>query len=409
MDQGFAQGVCDVLLMDAWEKREQASFALPPSKLALDASDIVTLDAGGRDWRLRLTEIADASARKITAERTDPSLYDFVAGPEQPYQPPPVVSFGKPLGVFLDLPILSAGAAEHAPYFAAYAAPWPGAVMLYRAAGSSGFSLDAAAAMPSRIGVTDGDFYSGPLWRFDRSNALYVRLIAGTLESRSDVEILNGANTLALQNQDGGWELLQFTSATLIGLGAYKLSGLLRGVGGTESAMRDPVPAGARVVILDNALTQPGFSFDQRRLTFTYRYGPAGEEFSDPAFVQETRGFDAIGLRPFAPTRLRGRRNPATGDWMLSWIRRTRIGGDDWEQSDVPLGETAESYAVEIYDVPGATLKRSATVTAPNFAYSATQQSADFGAAQWNFFARVYQASNAFGSGPPAEALIWHY
>jgi len=409
MEQGFAQGVSDMLLMDAWERRERAGFALPPSRLALDASDILALEAGGRDWRLRLTEIGDGPHRKITAERTDPSLYEFVAGPERRHEPQPVLSFGKPLGVFLDLPILTASAAEHAPYFAAYAAPWSGAVMLYRAAGSSGFSLDAVAATPSRIGTTNSDFYSGPLWRFDRVNDLYVTLIAGTLESRDELQVLNGANVLAIENEDDGWEILQFTSAELIAPRAYKLSGLLRGMGGTESAMRDPVPAGARIVILDGALTQAGLSFDQRTLTFTYRYGPVGEDFSDPAYVQETRGFAANGLRPFAPTRLRGRRS-SPGDWTLSWIRRTRIGGDDWAQTEVPLGETAEAYDVEIYDVPGTTLKRTVSVSVPSYTYTVGQQASDFGGGpQWNFTARVYQKSDAFGRGPAAEALIWHY
>jgi GTA TIM-barrel-like domain/Putative phage tail protein len=409
MEQGFAQGVSDMLLMDAWERRERCAFALPPSKLALDVSDILTLQAGGRDWRLRLTEIADGPSRKIAAERTDPSLYDIVSGPEPAHEPQAVPSFGKPLGIFLDLPILSAASAAHAPYFASYAAPWPGAVMLYRAAGSSGFSLDAVSSVPSRIGTSGSDFYSGPLWRFDRVNDLYVTLIAGTLESRSDIEVLNGANALALENADGEWEILQYTTAELIAPRAYKLSGLLRGLGGTEGAMRNPVAAGARAVILDGALVQPGFSFDQRSLTFTYRYGPAGEAFSDPAYVQETRGFAGVGLRPFAPAGLRGRRDAASGDWTLSWIRRTRIGGDDWSQTEVPLGETAEGYDVEIYDVPGAALKRAVSVTGPSLAYSAAQQIADFGAPQWNFTARVYQTSDAFGRGPAAEALIWHY
>jgi hypothetical protein len=410
MDASFAQAIADSTLIDAWVAREKAAFALAPSKLALDVSDIVTLEAGGRAWRLRLTEIADSGPRKLTAERTDPSVYELIGGPDRTPEPASVPTFGAPLGVFMDLPILSAGAAEHAPYFAVYAAPWPGAVLLYRAAGSIGFSLDAAASAPACIAATDSDFYSGPLWRFDRVNDLYLTLIAGTLESKSELEILNGANTLALQNADGQWEVLQFETAELVGPKAYKLSGLLRGLGGTEGAMRDPVAAGACAVILDGALVQPGFSFGQRTLTFTYRYGPAGDDFSDSSYVQDTRAFGAVGLRPFAPTHLRGYRNYSTGDWTLSWIRRTRIGGDDWEASEVPLGETSEAYDLEIYDVPGTTLKRTfSSVASQSQLYTAAQQTSDFGSTQWNFTARVYQKSDAFGRGPAASALIFHY
>lgn len=409
MEQGFAQAVSDCLLQDAWVMRERAAFALPPSHLALDAGDVVTLQAGARDWRFRISEIADAGARALNAVRTDPFVYAFVGGRDRGFAALPVQTFGAPLGVFLDLPILSGTAVEHAPYFAAYASPWPGSVLLYRAAGSAGFSLDAVAPTPARIGALNSDFYSGPLWRFDRVNELYLTLGAGSLESRTELDVLNGANALALENGDGEWELIQFEVAELIGTRSYKLSNLLRGLGGTEGAMRDPVSAGARVVILDAALTQPGLSFDQRSLTFTYRYGPPGVDFSDDAYVQDTRSFSAIGLRPFAPTGVRGRRNSATGDWTVSWKRRTRIGGDDWEQSEVPLGETGETYDVEIYDTGGTILKRTATVTSPSMTYTAAQQTSDFGAAQWNFTARVYQRSDGFGRGPGAQALIWHY
>ena len=93
----------------------------------------------------------------------------------------------------------------------------------------------------------------------------------------------------------------------------------------------------------------------------------------------------------------------------MSWKRRTRIGGDDWEQSEVPLGETSETYDVEIYDTAGTTLKRTATVTSSSMTYTAAQQASDFGTAQWNFTARVYQRSDSFGRGPGAQALIWHH
>jgi len=59
------------LLLDAWAMREQASFSLPPSLLALDPTDEVQLSAGGRVRRLRLTTIEDADARQVAAVATD--------------------------------------------------------------------------------------------------------------------------------------------------------------------------------------------------------------------------------------------------------------------------------------------------------------------------------------------------
>ena len=54
-----AQQIAKSWLRDVWAARERASFALPPSLLALEPSDVITLEAGGRDYRLRLTETSD--------------------------------------------------------------------------------------------------------------------------------------------------------------------------------------------------------------------------------------------------------------------------------------------------------------------------------------------------------------
>ena len=82
LDQGQAIGIGQSLLMDAWVMRETASFALPPSSLALDPTDEVWLTCGGRTRRLRINGIDDATQRKIDAVATDPSVYEPITGPD---------------------------------------------------------------------------------------------------------------------------------------------------------------------------------------------------------------------------------------------------------------------------------------------------------------------------------------
>ena len=69
-------------------------------------------------------------------------------------------------------------------------------------------------------------------------------------------------------------------------------------------------------------------------------------------------------------------RDPVSGDVNLSWIRRTRLGGDAW-LSEVPLGEETEAYDVQV--LSGSTVLRTTRVAAPMLLYTAAQQSADFG------------------------------
>ena len=82
------------------------------------------------------------------------------------------------------------------------------------------------------------------------------RFISGSLASADDISVFAGANALAVQNADGDWEIVQFANATLTAPGQWTLTRLLRGRRGSEGAMRSPVAAGARVVVLNDSLSQ---------------------------------------------------------------------------------------------------------------------------------------------------------
>ena len=104
------------------------------------------------------------------------------------------------------------------------------------------------------MGRLVADLYPGPTSRFDLGNVAIVDLAFGTLASVTDLALFGGANALAVEAAPGVWEVLQFGVAELIAPGRYRLSRLLRGQRGTEGAMGAPTPAGARVVVLDEAL-----------------------------------------------------------------------------------------------------------------------------------------------------------
>ena len=80
---GDAERRCRRALLEEWVGRETASFRLPPSRLALDPGDVVRLDHDGRLAALRLTSVADAGARAIEAVRTDASAYGLAPGSDR--------------------------------------------------------------------------------------------------------------------------------------------------------------------------------------------------------------------------------------------------------------------------------------------------------------------------------------
>jgi hypothetical protein len=407
MDQGQAATIGARLLQDAWVMRESASFTLPPSRLALDPGDEVTLTAGGREHRLRLTRTDDAGARAVQAVATDPSLYESAVAPVRaPLLDQTVSSAGRALLFFLDLPWIAEGQNTAAPLVGAYAEPWPGTVAVMRSATDSGYALDATLTRPCSFGVTTADFYSGPPWRWDRVNSLCLRLSNGALESVAEDSLTGGVNALAVQNEDGGWEIVQFATATLTASDTYTLTGLLRGRRGSEGQMRDPVAAGARVVVLDGALAQLGLSTAQARLSFNYRWGPASRPISDTAWQGATRQFEGAGLIPLAPCHVGFQWDG--GDLVIQWKRRDRApSAASIMAAETPMSEARELYDLEILD-GGAVVRTFNAITQHGQLYTAAQQAADFPTGLPNpLTVNVYQLSSAIGRGRKRQELLY--
>ena len=75
-----ADARCHRALFEAWIEREEAVFALPPSRLALEPTDVVELAHDGRMLEFRLRSVTDGEARAIEATRTDAVALSRAAG-----------------------------------------------------------------------------------------------------------------------------------------------------------------------------------------------------------------------------------------------------------------------------------------------------------------------------------------
>lgn len=241
---------------------------------------------------------------------------------------------------------------------------------------------------------------AAPPGGFDRAASLTVRMAAGELFSVTDEELLQGANLAAVGSMATGWEIIQFGKAELAGAQTYQLSRLLRGQMGSEPEIRTLRNPGERFVLLDQAVVQPQLPLSQAGLEHSWRVLAADSEFGE-AEVSITHRPAMLGLRPLSPVHPGAVRSG--GDLMLSWIRRTRIGGDSWDLEEVPLGEESERYRLEI--LSGASLKRSLTLTEPRYLYTASEIAADLAGAR-QFTLRVAQLSATFGPGPFLERII---
>jgi len=91
----------------------------------------------------------------------------------------------------------------------------------------------------------------------------------------------------------------------------------------------------------------------------------------------------------------------------LSWVRRTRIGGELKDGTGaVPLGETSETYEVDILDGPGGAVLRTLASTSPSVVYANADILADFGAVPATLSVAVHQLSAVAGRGFPRAVTL---
>jgi len=238
----------------------------------------------------------------------------------------------------------------------------------------------------------------------DSASALTVVLSQGALYSVTELAMLGGANYFAY-GADGRWEIIAAKTCTLVSGKTYTLTNLLRGRYGTEWAMGLHV-GGDTLVLLDTIDTSLiASSSSAIGLSYLYRGITLDRDISTDS--NKTFAYRGVNLKPLAPVYLNGSIDPSTSDWSLSWVRRTRDGGEWRDGVDASLGEASESYAIDVYaDGSYTTVKRTLTASTPSCVYSSADQVADFGSAQGTLYLKIYQISAVIGRGYPLTSSI---
>lgn len=393
LDPAAARLAAERLLDLRASGHDRVEFALPGNEIALEPGDLIVLD-GVAEGPFEIAEIRDGWVRRVTAGPVmrGQAVATAIDRPGRfGAMPVPDVV---PVVVAAHLPPLPDDPARSRLVLAAFAHPWPG---ILRVEDEATGALLTHIHRPAAVGTLSAPLPVGPLSRWDRGGALAVALHGGHLADADPLATLAGANRLAVETPSGAWEVIGFANAELIAPGLYRLTGLLRGLDGTDAAMV-AVSTGARVLILDHRTT-----------TLPVEAHRIGESRSLRVHWGSGTGEVVTVLLgpgpalPLAPVHL-GAERQADGSIALHWVRRSRADADGWGAAEPAVEHAPEAWQVQIFD--GAVLVRMLSSGTAAATYSLAEQSADFGGPAPGFSLSIRQVSPVFGAGHPATGVF---
>jgi hypothetical protein len=387
-----------------WMRAQTVQTPLTRAYTALEPGDALSLVCDDVTISAKLKKLEFGANGVLTTEweRYAPSIHDATAlsgAPADGLIPDEVAVFGYTKGLALDIPLVVDSDEATQPFVYLAAAPygdttWPGATF-YRSADGVAYEEElgsVAASQVATIGYAMSALPDALATCWDNASTVSVKLFDGELTSSTKALVGNGANRALIGN-----EIIGFTTATLIATDTYQLSGLIRGRRGTEWATAGHA-SGDTFVLLDGLPKATMSSSDVDVDVYvrpTTNGGPNG-------FTQHLNNYTGAALKPYAPAHLAVAEN--SGDLVVTWTRRTRIGGTWRDLQDVPLGEGSEAYLGRIVDAGGNIIRSFAGLTSPTFTYTAAQQATDGSPA--GVEVHVCQISATVGNGFFAEAAL---
>lgn len=373
MPEVTALSLAGDLLREGRVSMRTLSCDLSPQNRAVEIGDVVRI-GDGPVGRFMITHVELAETMRIEARSFAPLAGAAYREADRSRAYDDASDGFAPRVMFLDLARDGDGAAQDFARIAVFARPWR-RMFVSSSATTEGYSANAVIERPAATARLAAPLGAGISGRFDFSTDLFIDLDFGGLSSASKYAVLSGTNRIAVGTGNGVFEIIGFLNAVEVSAGRWRLSGLLRGLSGTEDAMLAGAVIGSDAVVLNDAVTAIGLSAHHIGLARNYMIETAfGQQ--DPQAPYAFSG----GLRaetPLSPVHLHARRTESR-DIHFGWVRRSRVDADDWGAADIPLDEDEEKYRLEISD--GTTLLRRVEVGAPFHVYEAAAQIDDFGA-----------------------------
>ena len=405
MNATQAAGIEETLLYLYWLERNEVRMVLPPSRAALQPTDVVTVQTSGATYELRLTEINYLPDGRLecVARMNNAAIYSPAAiGEEGAYSGQELVYAGPTELILLDIPrIIDTQDGMGIPFgMWGYASGWRAGVLMRSDDIGATWNTVAASNQIARVfGMTGTALPDASSYSVDRTTFLTVQALVSSSELFSITETeLYAHGNLAAIGADGRWEIIAFQTATDLGSDQYKISNLLRGLYGTEGNTGNHTASDLLVMLDTDRLAYCGMPSSSIGVSRLFRAVTENHSIDSAADIAQT--YLANNFKPLAPVDLRSSSTPSSGDWLLAWQRRTRTPVEVFSGSSVPLAESSEAYEVDVRSVDWSTVKRTLTgLSSPAAQITLAQQITDFGEEQTAINLDIYQVSSMVGRG----------
>jgi len=401
LDGTTAKQIADALLDTIYVETFTLSFNTFLKYGYLEVGDVVGITIFNRTWNVRISKLkTTGNLIEIEGVTTDIGTYEQKQSTGTTPPSVIIVTVAKTNTLLtLDIPLVD-DTNDVPGYFIGVAKDPTDTNFrysdVYTSSNNTSFALADTLNIVATSGLTNTVLPTGPTGIFlDKSSSVTVTLTNGTLESITYEDLLNGGNGCVIGN-----ELLQFQTATLIGAGIYTLTNLLRGRRGTEWAMSTH-SIGERFVLSGSAIFTRDISQSSINVIEYLKSVSNGQFLSDVSSISFTP--QNIRQKPFSPVKITSSRD-LSGNVTISWKRRTRIGGEWQNNVEASIGETSESYQIDIFS--GITNVRTLSSSTNQVVYTATEQTQDFGSIQSSIVIKVYQMSSVVGRGYSGDATV---
>ena len=339
-----ARELCSAMQQRAAWSGDRMFWRVAELDPTLAPGDIVTVpDHAGR-WRIETWEWG-VSGVELDLKRLPPGrLHALASDPGNILRPRDIVATPTLLSAF-ELPWDGVGSPDQKRVHVAASSSgqgWTGAA-LYSIENEALRYLQPTGTQRSTVGILRNSLLPSRSLIFEPEATFELQLAADDLPLRSTTleGLARGDNKALVGN-----EVIQFKDVQSLGMGHWRISGLLRGRGGTERAATSGCSSSTPFVLIDDTLMV--LELEVNSVTQPLRFAAIGLADDTPAIATVIN--DGAGRKPLSPVQPRVSHLP-DGSLELGWTRRAR-GAWSWPESgEVQLNEQDERYFVGVGDV----------------------------------------------------------